>query len=88
VLGGGTATARLAPGGALRHGVGWRLANRIDLARITDSTDVTAWLAHISDKPWGDRAVAGLVRAFADTLGPVLAPPPRAAAMTRPTAVR
>ncbi|MGH2475992.1 MAG: hypothetical protein ACRDIL_12085 [Candidatus Limnocylindrales bacterium] len=45
---------------------------RIDLDRIADPADVLHWLAHIAGKPWGDAAVAGLVRAFVDVLDPAV----------------
>jgi hypothetical protein len=43
--------------------------------RITTAVDVVHWLDHVAAKAgptWGDGAVAGLVRAFADVLDPAL----------------
>jgi hypothetical protein len=45
---------------------------RIGLERISDPADALRWLAHVANKPWGDAAVVGLIRAFADVLDPAI----------------
>jgi hypothetical protein len=52
------------------HPNGYQYCIRLD--PITTPGDVVHWLDHIANKPWGDAAVAGLVRAFADVLDPAL----------------